>query len=76
MLAQCISNQSQKPPKDHSIINASDLHQCCQIENQFSPKILFIADRFYCRDRGVGRNFRRGFPPTVDPRCGGLGAVR
>ena len=25
--------------------------------------------------RGVGRNFRRGFPLTVDPRCGGLGAV-
>jgi len=24
--------------------------------------------------RGVGRNFGRGFPPTVDPRCGGLGA--
>ena len=27
--------------------------------------------------RGIGRNFRRGFPPwpTVDPRRGGLGAV-
>ena len=24
-------------------------------------------------NRGVGRNFRRGFPPTVDPRRRGLG---
>jgi len=25
--------------------------------------------------RGVGRNFRRGFPPTVDPRRGGSGGA-
>jgi len=27
-----------------------------------------------CVLRGIGRNFRRGFPPIVDPRCRGLGA--
>ena len=30
--------------------------------------------KFSTLSRGVGRNFRRGFPPTVDPRRGGLGA--
>ena len=45
-----------------------------QQKKTYKKRYIVLHDYSVYISRGVGRNFRRGFPPIVDPRCRGLGA--
>ena len=58
---------------DKKIMNLCKLDAIEAEGNESKAIVAKIVD-FKLKIRGVRRNFRRGLPPTVDPRSGGLGA--